>query len=951
MAVGGTDRWLPSEGETPRETLRRLCAMVRDLLGAERVTVWLHEPTLGTAGPYVGVPERPTAELARRVQNLRVADHELLREVIVEQRTVEVDDPASDPRVPDAVTDAVDLASFRLFPLIAGGVAGMLTVEPLSVAGDDLDEALPFVAAAAAQAAVWRQSEARRRRAELLLDVIEATAAQVSLDEALGTACERLAGGLDAERASIFLRDDSGRLAPRVSRFVDARLDETQWHDLPDPDVPFRVGEAVVATGAPIVFDDTSDPGPEWDAEDLWWAERSGVRSAVAVPIAEGAEVTGVLALESAHPRRFTDEHVRLATAVGIQLATLIERARVDETRGEQVRAANAVRRLLEAGSVAEDVREAAEVLARVLHETLATEHAIVYLRDEEGHVSELLTFDVDPDYQRILLESVSGEDGADHVQRMVREGVLLVDDARASDVIPAELVEALHLRSYVSLPVLAPDRPLGIIECGTTRAARSWSDADRRLVEQLALEGSLVLEAAALREADRQRLDDLSHRAFHDALTGLPNRTLLVDRIQHALARAERNPEAVAVLFVDLDRFKPINDVLGHDVGDDILIEVSRRIESSLRPGDTVARLAGDEFVVVLEDITSRAEAAHVASRIVEELNRPYEVVGDRVTMTASVGIAFGTPGEVDAEDLVRRADMAMYRVKSRGGGDHAFYDLLGASPAFERLRLEHDLEGAVERGEFTLRYQTIHDLEASTVLGVEALLRWGHPRIGTVGPYHFLPVAEEVGAIVEIGAWSLHTACEEVNRWRSEGLGDILVSVNLSPRQLYVGDVRAPIRDALDRSGLPPDSLVVEVSERTVLQDVDAAAEALSRFRDLGVRTALDDFGSANASLRDVQRLPIDVLKIDRTVVAGISSETGDGSLLRAIVELADHLGLDAIAEGVETELQLDVLRRAGCRFGQGYLLQRPAEPDQVRGLLARQKQAGSASVSSLG
>jgi EAL domain-containing protein (putative c-di-GMP-specific phosphodiesterase class I) len=231
-----------------------------------------------------------------------------------------------------------------------------------------------------------------------------------------------------------------------------------------------------------------------------------------------------------------------------------------------------------------------------------------------------------------------------------------------------------------------------------------------------------------------------------------------------------------------------------------------------------------------------------------------------------------------------------------TRGGGGHrGFYDLLQASPTFERLQLERDLEGAVERGEFTLRYQTIHDLEESTIRGVEALLRWGHPRIGTVGPYQFLPLAEEVGAIVQIGAWSLNTACAEVNRWRTEGLGDIVVAVNLSARQLYAGDVRAPVREALEESGLPAGSLVGEVSERTVLQDVVASSEALERLRGIGVRTALDDFGSANASLRDMQRLPVDVLKIDGTVLGGIATETGDGALLRAILDLAGHLGLD--------------------------------------------------------
>lgn len=953
MAIEASDRWLPEAGETPRQTLTRLCVGVRDAVGARRVGLWLHDTEAGTVVPYVAIPDRIPESVRGRVEDLRVAEIPILREVVDEQRVVVVTDPAEDPRVPELFTQDEDVGPFRLVPLTAGEVVGFLTFEPAAIDTSPIEDVLPHLAAVTAQARLWRRAEGRRRRAELLHEVVEAGAAAGSLRDLLSTVCERLAAGLRARRAAVFLVDRDGRLMPKMARFADTRRDESQWEDFIDPEAPFLLGQQVIESGEPFLLRDAHAPEVGWSDEDLWWRDRFGIGSAAMAPIADVGGVIGVISIDSPHRGRFSEEDARLLTAVGTQLSVVIERARSAQALRERVRAATAVRYLLELGSSADDVHEAAETLARVVHQALETEHTVVYLRDADGRISDIVAIDVPGEYEAVLREIIAErtEEVSRFLNRMLEPGVVLVDDTAESDLLPEELVEALSLRSYVSLPILAPDRPLGIIECGTTRTHRNWTEEDRRLVEQLALEGSLVLEAAALREADRRRLAELSHQAFHDELTGLPNRTLLMDRIAHALARAERNPEAVAVLFVDLDRFKPVNDRLGHDAGDTILVEVARRIETSVRPGDTVARLAGDEFVVVLEDVSDREEAAHVASRVVEELGRPYETARDRVTVTASVGIALGMPGEVDAEDLLRRADIAMYRVKASGGAAHEFHEVLGGAPSVEPSEIERDLAGAAERGEMHVRYQAIQNLHDGSIVAVEALIRWVHPTVGVIGPNQFLPVAEQAGLMHEITEWSLRAICQEVASWWRDGLGEVPVAVNIAARPLFAGEVHTSLRQVLTETGLPAVALLVEVNEYTVVTDIDGAVDALARIRDLGVRTVLDDFGSGNASLRDVQRLPLDVVKMDPSIVDGVASETGDNALARAILDLGETLSLEVVAEGIETDRQLDALRQLGCRFGQGYLLHRPSEPEKVRGLLNRQKQDASTSSSSLG
>ena len=444
------------------------------------------------------------------------------------------------------------------------------------------------------------------------------------------------------------------------------------------------------------------------------------------------------------------------------------------------------------------------------------------------------------------------------------------------------------------------------------------------------------VTEAAAAAEA-------LVHQALHDGLTGLPNRTLFLDRLQNALTRQHRHGGTVAVLFLDLDRFKWVNDSLGHQAGDQLLHVVTRRLTECLRPEDTVARFGGDEFVLLCEDV-DESDACGLATRIAAAVAQPVNLSGQEVTPHTSIGIALSSTGRVAGavtpESLLRDADIAMYRAKEAGGDQWEIFDTALSTGIRVRLETETDLRRALERDELLLHYQPTIDLRSGTVIGVEALVRWAHPERGLLPPGLFVPVAEETGLIVPLGSTVMAMACREVGAWQLDepALRDIVVGVNLSTRQLLDRGLIELVQEQLDVSGLEPSRLCIEITESVVLGDVERAAAALRALKDLGVTIGLDDFGTGYSSLSYLQRLPIDVLKIDRSFVAGLGSSDagGDGAdhaLVASIIEMSHALDIRTIAEGIETEQQLRVLTRLGCDHAQGFYWSRPLPPDHAR------------------
>ncbi|MCC6808574.1 MAG: EAL domain-containing protein, partial [Deltaproteobacteria bacterium] len=434
---------------------------------------------------------------------------------------------------------------------------------------------------------------------------------------------------------------------------------------------------------------------------------------------------------------------------------------------------------------------------------------------------------------------------------------------------------------------------------------------------------GSPVGRVCSYRDiTERRRAEEnLQFIANHDALTQLPNRALFVRSLAEAIARARRRGNRLSVLFIDLDRFKNINDTLGHDAGDRLLCEMANRLRASLRETDTVARLGGDEFVVLAEDTAGALPAIQVAQRILDTVTRAHVLDGRECHVTASVGIATYPDDGLDASALLKHADIAMYRAKDKGKNAFELYSAQSNEHTVERLALEASLRYAVERDELVLHYQPKIELASRRVVGVEALLRWRHPELGFVPPNAFIPLAEETGLIVPIGAWVLRTACEQARRWRDAGLAGLRVAVNISARQFARVDLAESIDQALAAVGLDPDLLEVELTESMMMTNVERSLDAMTALKRRGIHIAIDDFGTGYSSLGYLKRFPLDSVKIDRSFVKDLPQGPRDCALTQATIAMAHALGLKAVAEGVETAEQAAFLQRHGCDEVQGY------------------------------
>ncbi len=429
-----------------------------------------------------------------------------------------------------------------------------------------------------------------------------------------------------------------------------------------------------------------------------------------------------------------------------------------------------------------------------------------------------------------------------------------------------------------------------------------------------------------------------LTQQAFYDALTGLPNRVLFLDRLKQALVRAGRRKDAVGLLFIDVDNFKLINDSLGHHVGDKLLTEAAARLRSCVRAQDTVARLSGDEFVVVLELLTGADDAVPVAKAIAHQFSRPFMLDGREVVITASIGIALSDAGQDDADSLLRNADLAMYRAKSDGRARYVVFDPSMHADTLARLELESDLRRALEHGELRVHYQPIVQMETGKFSEVEALVRWQHPTRGLVSPIDFIPLAEETGLIIPLGQWVLEEACRQVAAWHEQFPSEppLTLSVNLSPRQFQKPFLVADVSRALHEAGLPARCLKLEITEGVLMRDVEATIRTLWDLKNLGLQIAIDDFGTGYSSLSYLKRLPLDVLKIDRSFVSGIGQSQEDTAIVHAIMALAKSLNLTVTGEGIETAEQAALLGEWGCDRGQGYLFSKPLDGRATGALL---------------
>jgi diguanylate cyclase (GGDEF)-like protein len=455
---------------------------------------------------------------------------------------------------------------------------------------------------------------------------------------------------------------------------------------------------------------------------------------------------------------------------------------------------------------------------------------------------------------------------------------------------------------------------------------------------------GRMTWQLARARRRETQATVEHAQRveylAFHDGLTALPNRSLFSKLLVQGIHQAHRYNRQLAVLFLDLDRFKSINDTLGHDAGDELLREVAARLKSCLRESDTVARLGGDEFVVLLPELSEEKYAAHVAQKILVATARPFVLLGNEFTVTASVGIATYPQDGVDEQTLMKNADIAMYHAKEQGKNNYQFFSTSLGSDVFGRMALEGSLRHALERNEFLLHYQPKRNFIDGRVSGVEALLRWNHPDLGLVEPLQFISIAEETGLIVPIGKWVLRAACQQAVAWQKQGLAPVSIAVNLTPRQFFDEQLLPDLHAILGGTGMAPQFLELEITEGMLLHDVEKSKRVLVELKRAGIRIAIDDFGVGYSSLATLQRFPIDTVKIDRSFIRDATEKTGNETLTAAIIAMGRSLSLNIVAQGVETKAQADYLRERSCDEMQGFYFDTPAPADQLAELLKAQR-----------
>ena len=559
----------------------------------------------------------------------------------------------------------------------------------------------------------------------------------------------------------------------------------------------------------------------------------------------------------------------------------------------------------------------------------LGTPHGFLYLRDPDGDEVEVRVgtglFD---GYRGLRMGSNEGLAG-----RVVTTGrPLAIDDYDTWEGRSPTLPSGIF-GSVVGVPLTSGNRVVGVLGLGSGTSERRWGDRDIAALTSFGKLASIAL--------DNARLIDVAQRgALYDPTTGLPNRELLTDRIAHALAGSQAGETgSIAVVLLGLDRFKVINESLGHLMGDRLLVAVGQRLVRGVRPGDTVARVGGDEFGIIFDPVADAEEARSIVDRIIAELRVPFPLNDREWFVSASMGIALAKPGRATPDELLREAEIAMVRAKSSTTQRHAFFEPSMSTQTLERVELESDLRLALERGELRVHYQPIVTLASTEIVGFEALVRWQHPTRGLVPPLAFIPLAEETGLIVPLGRWVLETACRQAATWRATRSDrddrPLFVSVNLSARQFMQADLVGDVANVLAETGLDAGSLDLEITESVLMDQSETGIRTLRRLRAQGVRLVLDDFGTGYSSLSYLKHLPLDTIKIDRSFVAGIE-EKADRSIVQAVVALAHGLGIGVVAEGIETERQAERLLALGCDLGQGYLFSRPVPAAKTARLL---------------
>jgi diguanylate cyclase (GGDEF)-like protein len=524
-----------------------------------------------------------------------------------------------------------------------------------------------------------------------------------------------------------------------------------------------------------------------------------------------------------------------------------------------------------------------------------------------------------------VVRSDLANEPGSYVGYVLAARGPVVVDDLLTETrFMPPQMLLGRGIVSGMSVVVDGRERPFGMLSVYTTHR-RHFGDDDVNFLTAVANLLSAAIERHGDEEASR-------HAALHDPLTGLPNRTLALDRLARALDRRRRDGTGVAALMLDLDRFKVINDSLGHGAGDEVLLALARRLRGTQRSSDTVARLSGDEFVIISEAPAGLRHVITVAERIAAAVGQPFALESGEHFMSASIGISVATGADDTPESLLRDADAAMYRAKKRGPGRYELFDAAMRDEVVARLRVEADLRRALDHGQLRVHYQPIFDVASGQPTAIEALVRWEHPERGLIAPNDFIPIAEETGLIIDLGRWVLEQACRQGAAWQQRYGRPLNMFVNASARQIADPQFPAEVADIVNRSGLAPGTLGLEVTESVLIEEAGSAMTVLDQMVHAGVRLVLDDFGTGYSSLSHLKEFPLDGLKIDRSFINGLGQDPVDTAIVKSVIGMSLALGLTIVAEGVETEGQLAHLRRLDCSHAQGYLLSRPRPPAEI-------------------
>jgi diguanylate cyclase len=558
----------------------------------------------------------------------------------------------------------------------------------------------------------------------------------------------------------------------------------------------------------------------------------------------------------------------------------------------------------------------------------------------EQDKTFQVLLVEDNPGDARLVQELLS-ETGSQfelsHVATLTDARHQLMTQGADCVLLDLSLPDASRLEAPMQLRAAAPDVPIVILSGlqDELLAIKAVQEGAQDYLVKGRVDGAAIGRSITY-ASERKGLEmQMAHKAMHDALTELPNRTLFQDRLKHAVMRAKRHESLLGVMFIDLDGFKPINDGLGHDLGDLLLKALGRRLQEGLRASDTAARFGGDEFMVLCEDVADEQHVISIAERLQGAIAEPFMIEGHELSVSSSMGIVVSSGHDESAESLVRNADAAMYRAKRQGVAYEVFDDGM-RSRVRARARTESDLHRAIEEREFRLLYQPQVDLRSGRIVGLEALLRWDHPERGVVEPSEFLWLAEETGLITKIGEFALRQACLQARAWGAHNGSPLQVSVNLSARQHLDAGLVDLVERILTETRTEPETLCLEITESVVVNDADNAGATLRALKELGVKLSIDEFGTGHSSLGSLKRIPLDMVKVDSSFVSGLGTDTEDAAIVTAIINLAHSLGLVTVADGVETKEQVDELRTLGCDIGQGFYFARPRPSDAIAELL---------------